>query len=194
MSSPSACPGGSGQGKKAKVHIDYHVEFDKHYYSVPFELIGEKAFVRATERTVEIFHKRKRVASHARSRAKGRHTTVTEHMPPNHRHYAEWSPERFLRWADQIGPQTRAVVEQALTSRRHPQQAYRSCLGILGLTKGYGKERLEAACTRAHSAGICSYKGVKNILDAHLEQLTLEGTDPVALDAHANIRGSSYYH
>lgn len=115
-------------------------------------------------------------------------------MPPKHRHYAEWSPERFLRWADQIGPQTRAVIELALASRRHPQQAYRTCLGILGLAKHYSQERLEAACTRAYSAGICSYKGVKNILGAHLEQLTLEETAPAPLDAHANIRGSSYYH
>lgn len=180
--------------KKATVHIDYHVEFDKHYYSVPHELIGEEVFIRAAERTVEIFHKRKRVASHLRSRARGRHTTITEHMPPNHRHYAEWSPERFLRWADRIGPHTRAVIEQALASRRHPQQAYRTCLGILNLARGHDKERLEAACTRAHSAGICSYKGVKNILDSRLDQLGLEEAAPTVPGDHANIRGSSYYH
>lgn len=180
--------------KKARVHIDYHVEFDKHYYSVPFELIGEEVFVRVTERTVEIFHKRRRVASHPRSRAKGRHTTITEHMPPNHRHYAEWSPERFLRWAEQIGPQTGAVIEQALVSRRHPQQAYRTCLGILGLAKRYSRERLEAACGRALASGIHNYRGIKNILDARLDQLALEEAAPAELDAHANIRGSSYYH
>ncbi len=155
--------------KKAKVNIDYHIEFDKHYYSVPHRLIGEKIFIRATERTVEVFHKHRRVASHPRSRARGRHTTQAEHtlaphcvrcsagVPANHRHYAEWSPERFLRWAEEIGPQTRALIETALRSRRHPQQAYRTCLGILGLAKRYTKERLEAASGRALASGIHSY-------------------------------------
>lgn len=179
--------------KKVKVNIDYHIEFEKHYYSVPHRLIGEKVFVRATERTVEVFHKRRRVASHPRSRARGRHTTQAEHMPANHRHYAEWSPERFLRWAEEIGLQTRALIETALTSRRHPQQAYRTCLGILGLAKRYTKERLEAASGRALASGIRSYRGIKNILDTGLDQVPLEEPISTPLDPHANIRGSSYY-
>jgi len=179
--------------KKAKVNIDYHVEFEKHYYSVPYRLIGEKVFIRAAERTVEVFHKRRRVASHPRSRARGRHTTQAEHMPANHRHYAEWSPERFLRWAEEIGLQTRALIETALTSRRHPQQAYRTCLGILGLAKRYTKERLEAASGRALASGIRSYRGIKNILDTGLDQVPLEEPISTPLDPHANIRGSSYY-
>lgn len=179
--------------KKAKVNIDYHVEFEKHYYSVPHRLIGEKVFVRATERTVEVFHKRRRVASHPRSRARGRHTTQAEHMPANHRHYAEWSPDRFLRWAEEIGPQTRALIETALASRRHPQQAYRTCLGILGLAKRFTKERLEAASGRALASGIRSYRGIKNILDTGLDQVPLEEPASLSLDPHANIRGSSYY-
>jgi transposase len=180
--------------KQTTVHIDYHVEFRKHYYSVPHLLIGEQVFLRVTEHIVEIFHKRRRVASHTRSRVQGGYSTQHEHMPPNHRHYAEWSPERFLRWAEQIGPQTRGVVEKALASRRHPQQAYRTCLGILSLAKRYSQERLEAACTRAHSAGICSYKGVKNILDARLDQLQPENLASAVPETRANIRGSSYYH
>lgn len=179
--------------KETKVHIDYHVEFAKHYYSVPHDLIGQEVFVRATERTIEIFHKSRRVASHPRSRARGRHTTRKEHMPANHRHYAEWSPERFLRWAEQIGPQTRDLIEAALNGRRHPQQAYRTCLGILGLGKRYGKERLEAASDRALLSGIRSYKGVKNILDTGLDQVPLEEPASRSLDPHANIRGASYY-
>lgn len=179
--------------KEATVHIDYHVEFAKHYYSVPHELIGQKVFVRATERTIEIFHKSRRVASHPRSRARGRHTTRKEHMPANHRHYAEWSPERFLRWAEQIGPQTRDLIDAALNGRRHPQQAYRTCLGILGLGKRYGKERLEAAADRALLSGIRSYKGVKNILDTGLDQIPVEEPTSKSLDPHANIRGASYY-
>jgi transposase len=179
--------------KQAKVHIDYHVEFARHYYSVPYEIIGEKVFIRATERTIEIFHKSRRVASHPRSRARGRHTTRIEHMPANHRHYAVWSPDRFLRWAEQIGPQTRDLIEAALNSRKHPQQAYRTCLGILGLAKRYSKERLEAASSRALVSGICSYNGIKNILDTGLDQVPLEEPVSRSLDPHANTRGSSYY-
>ncbi|MDP2663170.1 MAG: IS21 family transposase, partial [Dehalococcoidia bacterium] len=179
--------------KKAKVHIDYHVEFGKHYYSVPHQLIGEKVFIRDTEHTVEIFHKHRRVASHPRSRARGRHTTQIEHMPSNHRQYAEWSPERFLKWAEAIGPQTRGVIGAALNSRRHPQQAYRTCLGILGLAKRFTRERLEAASGRALASGICSYKGVKNILHTRLDQVPLEEPVSKRLDPHANIRGPSYY-
>jgi transposase len=180
--------------KKAKVNIDYHVEFAKHYYSVPHRLIQQEVFIRATEQTVEIFHKRRRVASHPRSRLLGRYSTQTEHMPPAHRFYAEWSPDRFLRWAEKIGPQTRALIEAALVSRRHPQQAYRTCLGILGLAKRYSEERLEAACARALPAGIRSYKGVNNVLEACLDQMPLEEpASPARLDSHANIRGPSYY-
>jgi transposase len=179
--------------KKAKVHIDYHVEFEKHYYSVPYELIQEPVWIRATRYIVEIFYKHRRVASHPRSRARGRHTTRIEHMPANHRHYAEWSSERFLRWAEQIGHQTRDLIEAALNSRRHPQQAYRTCLGILNLAKRYTKERLEAASERALAFGIHSYKGIKNILDEGLDRVPLEEPASKRLDPHVNIRGSSYY-
>jgi transposase len=179
--------------KKAKVNIDYHVEFDKHFYSVPHQLIGEEVFIRVAERTVEVFHRHCRVASHPRSRAQGRYTTQAEHMPANHRYYAEWSPDRFLRWAEKIGPQTRALIEAALVSRRHPQQTYRTCLGILGLAKRYSEERLEAACARALPAGIRSYKGVNNVLEACLDQMPLEEPASARLDPHANIRGPSYY-
>ena len=173
--------------------IDYHVEFDKRFYSVPHQLIREEVFIRVAERTVEVFHKHCRVASHPRSRAQGRYTTQAEHMPANHRFYAEWSPDRFLRWAEKIGPQTRALIEAALVSRRHPQQAYRTCLGILGLAKRYSEERLEAACARALPAGIRSYKGVNNVLEAGLDQMPLEEPASARLDPHANIRGPSYY-
>ncbi len=179
--------------KKAKVHIDYHVEFEKHYYSVPHELIKEKVWIRATRYTVEIFHKHRRVTSHLRCRVKGRHSTHAGHMPANHRHYAEWSPERFLRWAEEIGPQTQALIETALSTRRHPQQAYRTCLGILGLAKRYTKDRLEAASGRALASGICSYKGIKNILDTGLDQVPLEKPVSKRLGPHANIRGPYYY-
>ena len=179
--------------KEARVNIDYHVEFEHHYYSVPHTLIHEEVYVRATEGTIEIFFNNQRIASHRRSNALGRHTTLSEHMPPAHQKYQEWSPDRFTRWAQTIGPHTTQLVQALLTSRKHPQQAYRSCLGLLRLASRYGEERLEAACCRALPAGIHSYKGVKNILDAKLDQVEPEEPAPVVPPSHENIRGQTYY-
>jgi transposase len=179
--------------KKARVNIDYHVEFDKHYYSVPYTLIHEEIDIRATQSTVEIFFKNKRVASHPRVKSPGRHTTLAEHMPTAHQKYLEWTPERLVRWAQSIGAHTAQLVQALLDSRKHPQQAYRSCLGLLRLAKRYGEERLEAACRRAFPAGIISYKGVKNILDAKLDQVEPEEPSTVVPESHENVRGQSYY-
>jgi len=179
--------------RKARVNIDYHIEFEKHYYSVPYTLIHEEVYVRATERTIEIFFKNRRVASHRRTNARGRHTTISEHMPPSHQKYQEWSPDRFTRWAQTIGPHTAQLVQALLDSRKHPQQAYRSCMGILRLAKRYGEDRLEAACRRALPAGIHSYEGVKNILDAKLDQVEPEEPATVVPTDHENIRGQTYY-
>jgi transposase len=180
--------------KKARVNIDYHIEFGKHYYSVPYSLIHEEVYVRATQSTIEIFFKNRRVASHRRLHARGRHTTLAEHMPPAHQKYLEWSPERIIRWAETIGPHTAQLVQALLESRKHPQQAYRSCLGILRLAERYGEARVEAACRRALPAGICSYKGVKNILDAKLDQVEPEEPSTVVPETHQNVRGQAYYH
>jgi transposase len=180
--------------KDARVNIDYHVEFDKHYYSVPHTLIHQAVEVRATQATVEIFFNKQRIASHRRCNVPGRHTTVSEHMPSAHQKYLEWSPERLVRWAQTTGPHTARVVQALLDSRKHPQQAYRSCLGLLRLANHYGQERLEAACRRALPAGIHSYQGVKNILDAKLDQFELEESAAVVPQAHENIRGQTYYH
>jgi transposase len=181
--------------KKARVHIDYHVAFDKHYYSVPHRLIGQEVEVRATEKTVEIFYQRTRQASHPRSVAPGRYSTQPEHMPPAHQQMSDWSPERFRRWAAEMGPHTTQLITTVLDGRQHPEQAYRTCLGILGLGKRYTAARLEAACRRALAVGILSYKGVRNILANKLDQLA----DPTPADSsplppHANIRGEGYYH
>jgi len=135
--------------KKVRVHVDYHVELDGHYYSVPYALVKQQLDARLTERTVELFHKGQRVASHVRSYAKGRHSTIPEHMPKAHRAYAEWTPQRLVRWAGQTGPDTAAVIGHILANRVHPQQGFRSCLGILRLAERYGNDRLEAACRRA---------------------------------------------
>jgi len=137
------------QWKQARVNIDYHVELNGHYYSVPYALVHEKVELRYTNTAVEIFYKAKRVASHLRNDTRGRHTTVKEHMPKTHRQYLEWTPSRIVNWAEKIGTSTAEIVEVILNSRNYPEQGYRSCLGILRLAKTYSEARLEAACKRA---------------------------------------------
>lgn len=172
--------------QKARVHIDYHVAFEKHFYSVPHQLMGKEVEVRATEKTVEVYYRRQRQASHLRRQRPG-HSTLPIHMPPNHRFVASWTPERFIRWAKEMGPQTADLIACVLDGRRHPQQAYRTCLGILGLAKRYDPKQLEAACEKALVASIYSYKGVHHILKHQQE----ENVNP--LPAHDHIRGKSYY-
>ena len=179
--------------KKARVHIDYHVSFEKHFYSVPYTLTGKEVLIRATDKTVEIFYQRKRVASHPRASLQGRFSTHSVHMPPEHQFYSQWSPQRFLNWAEEIGQQTSELISLALDARGHPEQAYRTCLGVLGLAKRYSPERLEAACQRANVAGIHSYKGVHNILKNKLDQQPLEPAANTTLPPHENIRGKNYY-
>lgn len=177
----------------AKASIDYHIQFDDNFYSVPYTLIGQRVLVRATERTVEILHKGTRVASHSRPLGHRHYVTLADHRPPAHRAYLDWTPERFLRWAATIGPATAQVIERRLASREHPEQSFRGCLGILGLAKRYSAPRLEAACSRAVGFGITSYKGIKNILDHHYDRLDCaEPSQPVTA-AHKNVRGTPYY-
>ena len=181
--------------KRAKVNIDYDIELLRHYYSVPYQLLRETVEVRYTATIVEVFHKGKRVASHARSAVKGRHTTIPEHMPPSHRAHLSWSPSRLLRWADSVGPHVKAMVEAILTKRRHPEQGYRSCLGILRLQKRYGPERLDAGCRRALFFGARTYKSVESILRSGLDRQPLP--EPSLTErkptSHDNIRGPDYY-
>lgn len=181
--------------KKARVNIDYHVEFDKHYYSVPYHLHRQDVHIRSTERTVEIYFNGKQVAMHPLSRAKGRHTTTREHMPPAHQHYGDWSPDRFMRWAGKIGTHTQQLIDVILNSKQHPQQAYRICLGVLGFAKKVGQERLESACCYALDHEIHTYRGIKNILDNKLDLSGSDGDMPQcsSLPVHQNIRGKDYY-
>ena len=181
--------------KQARVHIDYHVEVHGHYYSVPHALIKKQVDVRITANTIECFHRGRRIASHRRSHEKARHTTVTAHMPESHRHAGEWSPERLERWAMRIGSATARLVRHRLTARQHPQQAYRSCLGILRLGNTYGNDRLNAACRRALTLGSHSYKSIESILRHGLDRQPLaEQTESELPADHDNIRGSTYYH
>lgn len=181
--------------KQVRVNIDYHVEVNGHYYSVPYQLVKHTLDVRVTATTVECFHKGKRVASHRRSHLKGRHSTVAQHMPTAHQRYLEWTPARLIGWARKTGPATAEVIERILTSRPHPQQGFRSCLGIMRLGKHYGDERLEAACQRALTLGSLTYKSIASILQHGLDRKALPAPAKTAKPIeHVNIRGPGYYH
>jgi transposase len=181
--------------KKVRVHIDYHVEIEGHYYSVPYTLVKCQLDARFTQHTVECFHKGKRVASHCRSYQRGGYTTITEHMPQSHRQYGDWSPQRLVNWASQTGPGTAEIITRILAARQHPQQGYRSCLGIMRLGKSYSKQRLEAACQRALTLGSYRYKSIESILKHGLDQQALATQQELELPQdHDNVRGSSYYH
>jgi len=180
--------------KTARVNLDYHVELDRHYYSVPYALAHESVELRFTAATVEVFLRGQRVASHARSAERGRHTTTPEHMPKAHQKHLAWTPSRLIHWATSIGPGTAALVEAILADRPHPEQGYRSCLGILRLAKRYGPERLEAACTRAVAARARSYRHVDSILKRGLDRVPLPAIGTrAAPTAHENVRGAGYY-
>jgi hypothetical protein len=181
--------------KQARVHIDYHIEVDGHYYSVPHSLVTRQVDVRITAATIECFHQNQRVASHVRS-DRGGHTTVAEHMPSHHRAQSEWNPGRFLNWAIQIGPHTRDFVRGMLEARKHPEMAYRSCLGLLSLARQYAPERLEAACQRALALGALRQSSVREILQRGLDSQPLPEPEPEAaatLPVHENVRGAAYY-
>ena len=179
---------------KVKVHIDYHVAVDKHYYSVPHQLVGLRCEARVTASTVEVLHRGRRVASHVRSHLQGRYTTLPEHMPEHHRQQAEWTPERVVRWAGEAGGSVTAVATRIIASRPHPQQGYRSCLGVIRLGKQYGKDRLEAACERALATGACSCKSLASSLKNGLDQQPLPtAAAPMPAIDHENIRGADYY-
>ena len=187
-----------GEWKRATVSIDYHVEIDHHYYSVPHTLVPlrQPVDVRVSALTVEIFHRGQRVAAHRRSPVRGQHTTDPAHMPKAHRAHREWSPSRIVAWAQTIGPQTAALVEAILASRPHPEQGYRSCLGILRLAKREGAIRLEAACARAVAVGARSYRHVDAILKHGLDRCPLPATDPAPTArplVHDQLRGPEYY-
>jgi len=179
--------------KKARVNIDYHVELEGHYYSVPYSLVHEEVELRYTAATVEILFRGKRIASHLRDHRKGRHSTQSEHRPKSHHQYLEWTPSRILSWAGTMGEATQKVTETILTSREHPEQGYRSCLGILRLGKLYGRDRLEAACQRAHAIGAARYKSVRSILEKGLDREALPETGATPAIVHTNLRGAGYY-
>jgi transposase len=181
--------------KRCRPGLDYHIEVHGHWYSVPHRLIREVVEARITDRTVEIFHHGVRVAAHVRSPQPHRHTTVPDHMPSAHRRYADWTPTRLRREATEIGPATAGLVELILNTKPHPEQGFRACLGILRLVRGYGSERVEAACQRGIDIGARTCGSIVSILRNNLDRAyrpqPVPDTPPVQ---HGNVRGGKYYH
>jgi transposase len=184
-----------GEWEVARVNIDYHVEIHRHYYSVPYPLVHEVVDARVSAATVELFHRGQRIAAHLRDNTAGRHTTNPAHMPKAHQHHLKWTPSRLIAWAETIGPQTAALVRAILADRPHPEQGYRSCLGLLRLSRRDGAARLEAACARALTVGVRSYRHVDSILKHGLDRLPPAApAEPVPLaPVHEHVRGRDYY-
>jgi transposase len=183
------------QWKTAWVNIDYHIQVEQHFYSVPYQLARQQIDVRLAANTVEAFFKNRRVASHKRSFIPGKFTTLIEHMPKSHRRYLQWTPSRLLRWASKNGPYTEKLAAAIMDSRTHPEQGFRSCLGIMRLTKHYPSERVEAACKRALHIKAFSSGSVKSILRNGLDQqeCLLPEPEPDPPPSHPNVRGTTYY-
>jgi transposase len=174
--------------------LDYHVEIDRHYYSVPWRFAREQVEARITATTVELFRRGERIAAHRRSSGNGKHSTVPEHMPSAHRRFADWTIERISREASAIGSDAALLVEKILAERPHPEQGFRACLDIIRLAKGFGRERVNAACARALEIGARTYGSVRSILDNRLDQASAPRTASAKPIDHPNIRGPRYYH
>lgn len=181
--------------KRARVNIDYHVEFEGHYYSVPHALVRQEVELRITRSTVEILARRRRVASHPRNPRKGGYSTVADHMPAAHRAHAQWSPGKLMTWGASVGSATGELVKRLLLEKQHPEQGYRACLGLMRLTRTVGRTRMEAACTRALAIGAHRYRSVASILAKGLDKQPLVPAQAeLPLPRHANVRGPDYYH
>jgi transposase len=178
---------------RARVNIDYHVAFDANFYSVPYNLVQELVEIRSTPTTVEILHKGTRVASHLRSRERGKAVTIEEHRPKSHREHLQWTPSRMLHWAGTIGPHAARLFERIMAEKPHPEMGYRGCLGIIRLARKYSPQRVEAACERALLTGACRYKSVESILKNSLDRTPVSSPPPAATPPHDNIRGAGYF-
>src|SRR5437016_1067960 len=182
------------QWSRARVNIDYHIAFDANFYSVPYHLVHEPVEVRSTQKTVEIFHKGQRVASHPRGRGREQVITQKEHRPKSHQAHLEWTPSRMVHWAEQIGPNTARLIERILSDKPHPEMGYRSCLGIIRLAEQYSAARMEAAADRALLTGACRYQSVKSFLKNSLDQQPLtQRSAPPPTPPHDYIRGAGYF-
>ena len=176
------------------MNIDYHVEVERHYYSVPHRLLRKAVEVRLTTTAVEILYGGQRVALHARSQRRGGFTTEATHRPKSHQQHLEWSPDRLIRWGHAVGHSTGVLVQRILEAKPHPEQGYRACLGLMSLGKRYTPARLEAACFRALRSGAASYRSVKSILEHGLDAVPLEEPSTLTLPStHQHVRGAAYF-
>ena len=182
------------QWRRRRVGIDYHVEIEKHFYSVPYRHARAEVEARFTVRTVEIFLRGERIAVHARGSSNGKHTTIAEHMPSSHRRYGDWTIARIHQEAARLGPSVATLCTLILERRPHPEQGFRACIGILRLARSVGADRLDAAAERALTIGTLTYSSVKSILDHRLERAAgTASPDPTPI-RHPNIRGGGYFH
>lgn len=177
----------------ARVGPDYHIEVEKFFYSVPHGLIRAQVDVRITRHTIEIFYRGRRVAAHQRRYGGRRHGTDPDHMPSAHRRYADWTPERFKHWARTIGPETEGLVIAILAHRPHPEQGFRTCLGILRLYRGVDPQRAEAVSAHAVAIGALTYKSIASIIAHKLERRRSAAESATVID-HPNVRGPHYFH
>jgi len=183
------------QSKDLTVQFNYHIELreDRHHYSVPWQLKGKRVRVVYDDRNVAIYYDNVRIIQHRRDHSPNGYTTLHTHMPPQHRFYAQWSPERFTKWAQSIGDDVAEMIRIVLKKRKHPEQAFKTCMGILNLVKQYEPDRLNKACGRALEFGFYSYKRIKSILDKGLEEEPLAESRELTVSSHENIRGGQYY-
>ncbi len=179
--------------KTVRVHIDSHIEFEGHRYSVPHALVGLALELRITATALEVLHRGERVASHMRCAHKGGYTTVVEHLPLAHQAHAQWTPERLIAWGERIGAACGELITRLLQTYKHPEHGYRSCLGLLSLSKRYGSARLEAACERALALGTWRYSHVRDLLANNRDQITPQAESDWTSPTHANLRGPGYY-
>jgi hypothetical protein len=179
--------------KLARVNIDYHIEFEKHWYSVPYQLVHQEVWIKAGEFTVTVYCENRSVATHSRCRAPYRYTTLPEHMPPHHQAIRSRSAANFLAWADTVGVSTKALIERIFSNARHVEQAYRSILGIQRLAKTYSPSALEEAALCALKAGAISCKSLRTIIARHYAERLKQNQQP-ALLAHSNLRDPNTFH
>jgi transposase len=181
--------------QQATVYKTSHVWFgiDKHYYSVPYKYINKKTEIIYTKTMVEINYNNERIACHPRNSKQFGYSTIADHMPSAHQFVADWNPAKFIKWAGDIGKPTEEFIRKVLQTKTHPEQGYKSCLGILNFGKKFGNERLNSACTRASYFNSFSYRTVKNIFDRDLDKIAIEPPEQYKLPYHDNIRGSLYY-
>lgn len=180
--------------KKCRAGIDYHIAIDKHYYSVPYPLVQKELWARITARTVEVFHIGKRVASHVRTSGNGQHSTQRDHMPAHHKFREDWTPQRIQAWAARLGPNVAIFAEVVMRERKHPEQGYRACLGVIRLADKFGRDRLDAACRRALEINARSYSSIQSILKNGLESKPRTRATEEPAITHPNIRGADYFH